>query len=233
MTKKIALITGANRGLGFYTAKNLLEKGYIVYLAVRNIEKGNVALKKLSDYPRDARLIPIDVANTESIEMAFNKLSKEVTQLDVLINNAGINFDSSQTAMNANIDGECKDTFDTNFFGAWKMIKVFHPLLKKSKSPRIVNVSSGLGSITTMGSGYPAYGTSKSALNALTKVFAAELSTDKILVNSICPGWCATDMGGSGGRSPELGAQSIVWAAELPDTGPTGGFFRDGKKLEW
>jgi NAD(P)-dependent dehydrogenase (short-subunit alcohol dehydrogenase family) len=122
---------------------------------------------------------------------------------------------------------------ETNVYGPWQMVQAFLPLLKKSEHPRIVNVSSGAGALTSMGGGTPAYSMSKAALNALTRMLAAELRRHGILVNSICPGWVATDMGGSGGRPVTEGATGIVWAALLPDDGPTGGFFRDGQPLDW
>jgi NAD(P)-dependent dehydrogenase (short-subunit alcohol dehydrogenase family) len=219
--------------LGFETAKKLLEKNYIVYLGCRNLKNGEAAVSSLNYLKGQIHLVQIDVSKTESVEKAFVKISKEISHLDVLINNAGINSDFSKKALDADIDKSCHETFEINFFGSWRMIKTFHPLLKKSEAPRIVNVSSGLGSITTMGTGYAAYGISKAAMNGLTKVFAEELAADNILVNSICPGWCATEMGGSGGRAPELGAECILWGVELPDDGPTGGFFRDGQALDW
>lgn len=112
--------------------------------------------------------------------------------------------------------------------GPWRAVHAFLPLLRNSRRGRIVNVSSESGSLSSMGSGTPAYSVSKAALNALTKLLAADLRGDRILVNSVCPGWIATDMGGSGGRPVEDGAASVVRAVELPDDGPTGGFFRDG-----
>ena len=125
------------------------------------------------------------------------------------------------------------DTLETNLFGAWRMCQALIPLLRKSRHGRIVNVSSEAGSLATMGGGAPAYAASKVALNALTRILAADLRRDRILVNSVCPGWVATDMGGPGGRPVSEGAASIVWAVELPDRGPTGGFFRDGQPVPW
>jgi len=126
-----------------------------------------------------------------------------------------------------------REALETNTFGAWNVVRGFLPLLRRSRHGRVVNVSSQAGSLTSMGSGTPAYSLSKAALNALTRMLAAELRGDGILVNSVCPGWVATDMGGPGGRAVTAGAASVVWAATLPDDGPTGGFFRDGRPLPW
>jgi NAD(P)-dependent dehydrogenase (short-subunit alcohol dehydrogenase family) len=233
MKNKSALVTGANKGLGFEVVKLLAGSGVLVYLTARDLKKAELAYNTLGDCKKNVRLIELDVANTQSVSAAFEKINSEIDSLDMLINNAGINYDSWQKAINADIDGECMVTMETNFYGPWRMIKTFLPLLLKSAHGRIVNVSSEAGSIAALTGGIPAYATSKAALNALTKTVAGELKGNKILVNSVCPGWCATEMGGTGGRSPELGAKSILWAAELPDDGPSGGFFRDGKPLNW
>ncbi|MGZ3788091.1 MAG: SDR family oxidoreductase [Bacteriovorax sp.] len=233
MPSKIALVTGANRGIGFEVVKLLAQKNVMVYLTARDLKKAQLAQSSLGDLAKNVRVIELDVAHPASVKKAFEKIQSEIDHLDILINNAGINYDTWQSAISADIEGECKLTFETNFYGPWRMINTFLPLLLKSASARIVNVSSEAGSITSMSGGIPAYATSKAALNALTKTIASELISKKILVNSVCPGWCSTDLGGTGGRSPVLGAKSILWAAELPDDGPTGGFFRDGEALNW
>ena len=135
---------------------------------------------------------------------------------------------------NADINGTVMETIATNLLGPWRLCQAFLPLLRKSQAGRIVNVSSESGSLAEMGAGPPAYQVTKAALNALTRTLAGELRGEHILVNAVCPGWVATDMGGSGApRSVSEGAAGIVWAATLPDDGPTGGFFRDGKPLPW
>lgn len=126
-----------------------------------------------------------------------------------------------------------QEAVETNLYGPWRMAQMFLPLLRHSQHGRIVNVSSEAGSLASMGGGTPAYSITKAALNALTRMLAAELRGEHILVNAVCPGWVATDMGGSGGRPVKDGAASVVWAVTLPDDGPTGGFFRDGKALKW
>ncbi len=153
-------------------------------------------------------------------------------ELDILINNAGILYDTWQKPSTADLD-IVREAFETNTFGAWRMCKTFIPIIRRSEHGRIVNVSSEAGSLASMSGSTPAYSASKVALNALTRMLAAELRGTGILVNSVCPGWVATEMGGEGGRPVEQGAASVVWAATLPDNGATGSFFRDGKPLPW
>ena len=148
----------------------------------------------------------------------------------MLVNNAAIHYDTQQQAGAADLS-IVREALETNLLGAWQVTQALLPLLRRSEHGRIVNVSSEGGSLTNMGGGIPAYRTSKAALNALTRLLAAELRGDRILVNSVCPGWVATDMGGPGGRPVEEGASSIIWAVDLPDSGPTGGFYRDGRPL--
>jgi NAD(P)-dependent dehydrogenase (short-subunit alcohol dehydrogenase family) len=150
----------------------------------------------------------------------------------VLVNNAAGYYDTWQTGVDADLD-VVRDAFETNVLGAWRITQACLPLLRRSDSARIVNVSSGAGALTDMGGGSPAYRVSKTALNALTRIFAAELRGDRILVNAVCPGWVATAMGGPGGRSVEDGAASVMWAVRIGDDGPTGGFFRDGRRIDW
>jgi NAD(P)-dependent dehydrogenase (short-subunit alcohol dehydrogenase family) len=176
----------------------------------------------------------LDVADRGSIARAADEVSSQYGYLDVLVNNAGINYDTWETAENADIDGTVMQTITTNLLGPWRICQAFLPLIRKSRAGRIVNVSSESGSLAEMGAGPPAYQVTKAALNALTRTLAGELRQAHILVNAVCPGWVATDMGGAGApRSIKEGAAGIVWAATLPDNGPTGGFFRDGKPLSW
>jgi NAD(P)-dependent dehydrogenase (short-subunit alcohol dehydrogenase family) len=196
-----------------------------VLLGSRDLEKGQRAARGLRG---NVRAIQVDVADPDSVRAAASSLER----LDVVVNNAAILYDTWQRGVDADLD-EVRQAFETNLLGAWRVIQATLPLLRRSRSPRIVNVSSGAGALTDMGGGTPAYRTSKAALNALTRVLAAELRSDRILVNAICPGWVATDMGGAGGRPVRDGAAGIVWAVELPDDGPTGGFFRDGRPIAW
>jgi NAD(P)-dependent dehydrogenase (short-subunit alcohol dehydrogenase family) len=225
---QIALVTGANRGIGFEVCRQLASAGFIVLLAARDARKAKAAADALRVEP-----LVMDVDDTSSIANAATEVAKQYEHLDVLINNAGINYDTWETVENADIDGTVMETITTNLLGPWRVCQAFLPLLRKSRAGRIVNVSSESGSLTEMGAGPPAYQVTKAALNALTRTLAGELRGSRILVNSVCPGWVATDMGGAGGRPVEEGAKGIVWAATLPIGGPTGGFFRDGEPLPW
>jgi NAD(P)-dependent dehydrogenase (short-subunit alcohol dehydrogenase family) len=163
----------------------------------------------------------------------MRQVEQRFGRVDVLVNNAGTMYDSWQKASTADL-AKAKQGHETNFWGAWRLAQAAIPLLKKSGHGRIVNVSSQIGSLAGMGAAPPAYATSKTALNALTRVLAAELKDEHILVNSVCPGWVRTEMGGENApRSVEQGAASVLWAVTLPDDGPTGGYFQDGKPLPW
>lgn len=226
----IALVTGANRGLGKEVSRQLAEQGYTVLLTARSLSKATITTTELGH----KNLIPaqLDVTDSTSITSLHKRIMQEFNRLDVLINNAAIHYDSWQRAINADL-AIVQEAFETNVYGPWRLCQTFLPLLRQSPHPRIVNVSSGAGALEGMGGGTPAYSMSKVSLNALTLMLADELRHDRILVNAICPGWVATDMGGHGGRPIPDGARGIVWAAILPDDGPTGGFFRDGEPLSW
>jgi NAD(P)-dependent dehydrogenase (short-subunit alcohol dehydrogenase family) len=227
----VALVTGANRGIGFEVCAQLAARGYRVLLGSRDFTKGAKAAAPLQSAGLDVTALVLDVASPASIDAAAKVVAASHSTLDVLVNNAAILYDSWQNATNANFD-TVHQAVETNTYGPWRMTQAFLPLLRKSAHGRIVNVSSEAGSLAGMSGGTPAYSVSKAALNALTRMFAAELAADKILVNAVCPGWTATDMGG-GGRPIREGAAGVVWAATLPDSGPTGGFFRDGQPLPW
>jgi NAD(P)-dependent dehydrogenase (short-subunit alcohol dehydrogenase family) len=194
-------------------------------LGARDREKGQRAAAGL---PGAVRAVQLDVSDPESVRAAAAGLDR----LDALVNNAAILYDTWQRGVDADLD-QVREALDTNLLGAWRVTQATLALLRRSPAGRIVNVSSGAGSLNDMGGGTPAYRTSKAALNALTRILASELRGDRILVNAICPGWVATDMGGAGGRPVRDGAAGIVWAVELPDDGPTGGFFRDGRPVAW
>ena len=229
---RVALVTGANRGIGLEVCRQLAQRGYVAVLGARDPARGDRAAAELRDQGLDVRACELDVANAASVEAAAAWVRSELGRVDAVVNNAAILYDTWQRGVDADLD-QVQAALDTNLLGAWRVVQALLGLLRQSPAGRIVNVSSGAGALNDMGAGTPAYRTSKAALNALTRILAAELSGDRILVNAICPGWVATDMGGPGGRSVAKGAAGIVWAVELPDDGPSGGFFRDGRPLAW
>ena len=216
----VALVTGGNRGIGLEVCRQLARNGHEVILGSRDKAKGERVARGL-------RVVQLDVADQASVERA----AREIDHVDILVNNAATLYDTWASGTDADLD-QVHEALETNLFGAWRTAQACLPLLRRSQHGRVVNVSSGSGSISGMGAGAPAYSVSKAALNALTRILAAELRRDRILVNAVCPGWVATDMG-QGGRPVSEGAAGIVWAAELPDDGPSGGFFRDGRPLAW
>ncbi|HLW48319.1 MAG TPA: SDR family oxidoreductase [bacterium] len=230
--KDIALVTGANRGIGLEVCRQLGERGYTVILTARGEAKVRAAAEPLRRAGIEVHVRPLDVSDDRSVTEAAAAVERDVGRLDVLVNNAGILYDTWQRAATADL-GVVREAFETNTLGPWRVTQAFLPLLRRSRRGRIVNVSSGAGALDSLDGETPAYALSKAALNALTMMLAAELKPSRILVNAVCPGWVATDMGGAGGRPVTDGAASVVWAAVLPDDGPTGGFFRDGKSIPW
>ena len=223
--RRVALVTGANRGIGLEVCRQLGARGWRVFLGARDYEKGAAAAQGLGG---DVSAVALDVNDPD----AGFRLAAAIGPVDVLINNAGVHYDTWETALKADWR-VVREAFETNVFGAWRMAQAFAPEMRARGWGRIVNVSSGAGSLASMGAGTPAYATSKAALNALTRVLAGELQGSGVLINTVCPGWVATDMGGSGGRPVSEGAASVLWAVDLPDGGPSGGFFRDGRPLPW
>ncbi len=215
------MVSGGNRGLGLAVVRDLAARGFTVIQGARDPDAAPAV-------DGDVHAVRLDVTDGESI----GALADGLRRADVLVNNAAIAYDTWNRAATTDLDF-VRDAFETNLFGAWALTQALLPQLRASGHGRIVNVSSGSGSLSSMGGGTPAYQVSKAALNALTRTLAGELRGDGILVNAICPGWVATDMGGAGGRPVEDGAASVVWGAVLPDDGPTGGFFRDGRPLAW
>lgn len=227
-----SVVTGANRGIGLEVVRQLANRGQVVYLGSRELQSGNAAAEPLLAAGLDVRPVALDVTDPATLNALAAQISEEHDQLDVLVNNAAIHYDTWESAVEADL-ATVRQAIETNVLGAWQTTQALLPLLRLSSHARIVNVSSGAGSLTDMGGGIPAYRITKASLNALTRMWAAELTKPPILVNSICPGWVATDMGGPGGRPVSEGAQGIVWAATLPDNGPTGGFFRDQHPIPW
>jgi len=230
MNKKIALVTGGNRGIGFAIVKMLLKREYVTIMTARDQGKGEEAMSKLGN-PEDLHFYPLDVDDQQSVYELTKKIKEDFDGIHALINNAGINYDTWHNASNADLD-EVHQTFETNLFGPWRMCQAFLPMMKEKGYGRIVNVSSGAGAFAGMGEGTPGYSASKAALNVLSVKLGKEFTGTDILINSVCPGWVRTDMGGMNAtRSPEEGADGIVWLAELPTGGPTGKFFRDRKEI--
>lgn len=233
MEEKTVLVTGANRGIGREVCRQLATDGYNVILTSRDREKGEKAVEELQSEGVEMNYVQLDADDPQSISKAAKQVESDFGELYALVNNAAINYDSAKRAVSVEME-KVLDTLQTNLLGPWRVSQAFMPLLKKNRSARIVNVSSGSGSLSSMSGGTPAYGVSKAGLNALTIKLADELRGNGILVNAVCPGWVRTDMGGSAAtRSVEEGAKSVIWAVTLPDDGPTGGFYRDGKKVEW
>src|SRR5690349_11070581 len=223
----VTLVTGGNRGIGREVCRQLAARGHDVVLTARSADAAASAARAVGAEP-----LQLDVTDPASVAAAVRWVGNRHGRLDVLVNNAAITYDTWQRAADADL-AVVREAAETNLYGPWLMVEEFLPLLRQSRHPRIVNVSSEAGSLAGMGGGTPAYAVSKAGLNALTRMLAAELRADHILVNAVCPGWVATDMGGPGGRPVAEGAASVVWAATLPDSGPTGGFFRDGRPLPW
>ncbi len=226
--RPVALVTGANRGIGLEVVRQLVREGFTAIMGSRDRDKGEAAAEGLDE----VEVLALDVADAASVEQLRGSLADDFGRLDVLVNNAAIHYDTGQSGVDADLE-VVREALDTNLLGAWRTTQACLPLLRSSPHPRVVNVSSGAGSLAEMGAGTPAYSVSKAALNAMTRVLAAELKDDGVLVNSVCPGWVATDMGGAGGRPVEDGAASVMWGVLLADDGPTGGFFRDGRPLDW
>jgi NAD(P)-dependent dehydrogenase (short-subunit alcohol dehydrogenase family) len=225
----VAVVTGGNRGIGLELCRQLADDGYVVVLGSRDAARGEAAARQL--HREQVYALQLDVDDDGSVQAAARSVTEQFGRCDVLINNAAIDYDTDARASAADLD-RVHRVIETNLFGVWRTCLAFLPLLRRSAHPRIVNVSSEAGSLASMGAGPPAYQVSKAALNALTRTLAGELRADNVLVNAACPGWTNTDMG-QGGRPVHDGAASIMWAVRLPDSGPTGGFFRDGQPRPW
>jgi NAD(P)-dependent dehydrogenase (short-subunit alcohol dehydrogenase family) len=227
---RVALVSGANRGIGREIVRQLAERGVTTILGSRDEEKGRVAAEGMDG---NVRVRQLDATDEKGIAQLACDIEEEFGRLDVLVNNAGISIDRGQHGVDADL-GVVRETLEMNLFGAWRLCEVFVPLMQRNRYGRIVNVSSGMGALNDMGGGSPAYRVSKTSLNALTRILASELRGMGILVNSVCPGWVRTDMGGSGAsRTVEEGADTPVWAATLPNNGPNGCFFRDRRQIPW
>ena len=225
----VALVTGANRGIGREVARQLAERDYTVLLTARDEDKARAAAEELNG---DVRALALDVSDPAGIAAAVERVAADPGSLDVLVNNAGAGADFGVSGTEPDF-GAIQESLDTNFFGAYRLTVALLPLLRRSEHPRVVSVSSGMGGVAEMGGWSPGYRVSKASLNAMTRILSTELADEGVLVNSACPGFVATDMGGPMGatKSVEDGAAGVVWLATLPDDGPTGGFFRDGEPV--
>ena len=227
--EKFALVTGANKGIGFEVARQLAAKDFCVFVGARNEVAGQAAAKKIG---QAATFLKLDVSDDASARRAAVELGKQIDHLDVLVNNAGIIVDGDDAILKTTV-AQIEETFRTNTIGPLLVAQAFLPLLAKSKAPRIVNVSSGGGQLTDGADGWaPAYCISKTALNGVTSQLAAALPT--FAINSVCPGWVQTEMGGANAtRSVEQGAAGIVWLAADAPQQETGKFWRDRKVIPW
>jgi NAD(P)-dependent dehydrogenase (short-subunit alcohol dehydrogenase family) len=229
---RIALVTGGNRGIGLEVCRQLAALGHTVLLTARDGAAATARARELAAGGGDVHPLILDVTDAATAERAALWVRERFGHLDALVNNAAITYDTWQRPATADL-AVVAAAMDTNLLGPWRTAQAFLPLLRAGRHPRIVNVSSEAGSLASMGSGTPAYSVSKAGLNALTRMLAADLRGYGVLVNAVCPGWVETDMGGPGGRPVRDGAAGVVWAATLPDSGPTGGFFRDGRPVPW
>jgi NAD(P)-dependent dehydrogenase (short-subunit alcohol dehydrogenase family) len=233
-TARIAVVSGANRGIGFETCRQLARKGVTVVLTSRSAAKGRAAVKALQDEGITVDYHVLDVTNAVGIKALASHIAKRHDRLDILVNNAGVLLDPPDSRIPDSRTQTYHKTLETNFFGPLLLTQALLPLMRKNGHGRIVNLSSGLAQLSGMGAGSPAYRISKTALNALTATLAAELGGSGILVNAACPGWVRTAMGGPNAPlSVGEGADTVVWLATLPDDGPNGGFYKERKLIAW
>jgi NAD(P)-dependent dehydrogenase (short-subunit alcohol dehydrogenase family) len=235
-TTRVALVTGANRGIGLETVRQLARAGLLTVLGARDLAKGAAAAQVLKSEGLEVAVVALDVTSPASARDAVAEVTRLFGRLDILVNNAAILPDRPRALVGVETVGAdvVLATFETNVFGPLYMTQAALPGMRRNRYGRIVNLSSELGHLAKMGRGWPAYRMSKAALNALTRTTAAEVAADGIKVNALCPGRVRTDMGGpDADRTPEQGADTVVWLAMLPDDGPTGGFFRDRAPIAW
>jgi NAD(P)-dependent dehydrogenase (short-subunit alcohol dehydrogenase family) len=233
--KRVAVVTGANRGLGLETSRQLAKKDYEVILTARDLSKAQKAATTLAKEGLEVRSFELDVTSPASIEKLYSYISKDLKRIDVLVNNAGILPDKGQSAtMTAKID-TLREAMETNVYGPFQLIQKFLPMMLHQGYGRIVNVSSGMGQLIEMEGGSPGYRISKTALNAVTKIFSNETHGENVLINALCPGWVRTDMGGAGAPlSPEAsvrGLRKVIAGLKASDSGSF--LSHDGSPIPW
>jgi NAD(P)-dependent dehydrogenase (short-subunit alcohol dehydrogenase family) len=232
-SQKIVLITGANRGIGLETARQLARRGFHVVVGSRDERGGKQAVEAIEVDGGRARFLALDVSDSDSVHRAAGRFAEVADRLDVLINNAGIYPDKGLNILTVP-RGRVEQTLQTNTLGPLEVTQAFLPFLRKSAAARVINVSSGYGQLDGLSPEVPSYCLSKLALNGVTIMLAGALEPDRIAVNSMCPGWVRTDMGGpTASRSVEEGADTAVWLADEAPQELTGKFFRDRKEIPW
>ena len=229
---KVVLITGANRGIGLEIGQQLLAKDLTVVFTMRNMAIGRPIVDDIRKEYKKAWFHQLDVSEEQSIADVVTYFKEICERLDVLINNAAILHDQNHASVQVSLP-DMRETMETNLYGPMMVTRAVIPFLKKSDDPRVINISSTMGQLSTMGAGYGAYRISKTALNALTVIQSKELARDGIKVNSMCPGWVKTEMGGpSATRSLKEGAETAVWLTSSGNI-PSGKFFKDRKEIPW
>ncbi|KUO63866.1 MAG: short-chain dehydrogenase [Alphaproteobacteria bacterium BRH_c36] len=235
---RTALVTGGNRGIGLEISRQLARLGVLTAIGSRDKAKGEAAASELRAEGLEPAVVELDVTSSESVQAAVAQTCHLFGRIDILVNNAGVLEGSAAAGGATNVANvpieEVLSTLDANTVGPLRMIQAVLPFMQKEDYGRIVNISSTLGQLAEMGGGYTSYRLSKTALNALTRTAAGDIGPGNIKVNSMCPGWVRTDMGGPNAtRSVTEGAETAIWLATLEDDGPTGGFFRDKKPIGW
>ena len=231
MNQQIALVTGANRGIGFETCRQLAQRDVQVILTSRDATKGQAAANKLAAEGLTLAYHQLEVTDPDSIDRLRDFVEVTYGRLDILVNNAAIYIDDRHSLLALDYD-VLRSSMETNAYGPLLLTQAFVPLMRRNNYGRIVNISSGIGELSDLGSSWPAYRLSKILLNIQTRIIAGELDGSNILINAMCPGWVRTDMGGpNASRSIEEGADTAVWLSLLPDDGPQGGYFRDRQPI--
>ncbi len=230
--ERVALVTGANRGMGLETCRELMARGLRVVMTGRDGDELQRARRDLG-HAADVIAVPLDVTKAASIQAAHAAVRDQFGDVDVLVNNAAILLHENSDVLSIPHDAFA-ETFEANVFGVVEVCRAFVPAMAARGYGRVVNVSSGAGQLSRMSTYAPAYSMSKAALNAITRILAETYRRDGVLVNAVDPGWVRTDMGGrTAPRSVQQGVDTTVWLATLPDDGPTGGFFRDRRRIDW